>query len=399
MTCRLIKIIPLFLLIFTLFLLWTSQAQDAEEQNSESNEDSQLWPHPLPYEPNLDEMIGQMLLAGFRGTVIDEQSLIIRDIEQYHLGGVVLFSHDVALGHGPRNIESPIQLKELTATLQTHAMSRLSKLPLFVGIDQEGGRVQRLKTSTGFMETASPAALAVDPNDPLPAMAAGLAIGRQLSENNINLDFAPVLDLNVNPESPAIGKLGRSFGASPAQVTKLASAFTDTLRGEGILSCVKHFPGHGSSRGDSHLGLTDVTDTWTETELQPFAEFIKAGQADMIMTAHLFNSYWDREHPATLSRTVITTMLRGELGYDGVVITDDMNMGAITEQYGLNEAIYLAIEAGCDILLFGNNLTFDPDIVPKAHGIIKELVTSDRVSKARIRESYLRITALKKRMQ
>ncbi|MBU1247938.1 MAG: glycoside hydrolase family 3 protein [Proteobacteria bacterium] len=335
-------------------------------------------------------MVGQMLMAGFRGTSVDPESPVARDLLQYHLGGVILFSHDVELGSGPRNIENPAQLQKLTWALQT-----INSTPLFIAVDQEGGLVQRLNAKNGFRETDSAAILGQVPDDLLATMAAGLGIGKQLSDQGINIDFAPVLDVNVNPDCPAIGKLGRSFSADPKVVAEHGKAFIDMLHEGGVLSCVKHFPGHGSSTTDSHLGLPDVTATWTQAELAPFTSILRSGRADMVMTAHLFNTDWDPDHPASLSRHVITGMLRKSIGFEGVVVTDDLNMRAITDRYGLEEAIFLAINAGCDILLFGNNLTFDPDIVPKAHAIIMNLVATDRISPWRILQSWRRINALK----
>ncbi len=341
---------------------------------------------------SLDEMIGQMLMVGFRGTVLNEKSPIVRDITKYHLGSVILFNHDIALGSKLRNIENPEQLRLLTQSLQAHA-----RIPLFIGIDQEGGKVQRLKQERGFHETDSPAELASQPGDMLSTMSAAMLIGNQLATLGINLDFAPVLDVNINPDNPAIGLLGRSFSKSPRCVIEHAKVFIDMLHDEGVLACVKHFPGHGSSATDSHLGLPDVSQSWSEAELAPFTAVIRSGRADMVMSAHLFNSNWDQDHPASLSRQVITGMLRKNIGYCGVVVTDDLNMRAITDHYGLEEAIFLAIDAGSDILLFGNNLTFDPDIVPRVHAIITKLVNTGRIRPERIHASFQRIMRLKNR--
>jgi beta-N-acetylhexosaminidase len=169
------------------------------------------------------------------------------------------------------------------------------------------------------------------------------------------------------------------------------------LQGQGVLTAAKHFPGHGSSTADSHLGFTDVTETWTEAELLPFAELIRAGRADMVMTAHVFNARLDTKYPATLSRAVITGLLRKRLGFAGVVVTDDLQMRAVASRYGLKEALGLAVNAGADILLIGNNLEHDPDIAPKAVDLLMELVTEGVVSPERIRQSAARVQALKAR--
>jgi beta-N-acetylhexosaminidase len=163
----------------------------------------------------------------------------------------------------------------------------------------------------------------------------------------------------------------------------------------GVLTTLKHFPGHGSSRSDSHLGFTDVSDTWTRDELEPYARIIEAGQADAIMTAHIFNSHLDKQDPATLSPATINGLLRGELGFEGVVISDDLQMAAITAHYGFETAIRKALEAGVDILVFGNNLNYDEEIVPRTIKVIRSLVDTGVISEARIDLSYQRIMRLK----
>jgi beta-N-acetylhexosaminidase len=348
---------------------------------------------PVPaHAANLDTMIGQMLMAGFRGYVVDADSPIVRDIRERHLGGVVLFDFDVALGKTGRNIESPAQVKELNRALQSFA-----EIPLFIGVDQEGGKVQRLKDKYGFRETPSAKAICADGD--FKVRVAGFTVGATLSAGGFNLDFAPVADVDVNPDSPAIGRLERSFSSDPERVTRCAGIFMEELERNQVLSCLKHFPGHGSAGTDSHKGVTDVTETWTEAELVPYRELIKAGKAEMIMTAHIFNARLDPDHPATLSEKVVTGLLRDKLGFDGVVITDDMNMGAIADEYGPREAVRLAIEAGADILLYGNNLAYDPDVVAKTHALIRSLVDDGTIPEARIRKSYDRIMRLKERLQ
>ncbi|ADU63670.1 MAG: glycoside hydrolase family 3 [Proteobacteria bacterium] len=337
---------------------------------------------------DLDAMIGQMLMAGFRGFTVDEQSPIVRDIRERNLGGVVLFDYDVALASPNRNIDTPAQVARLTAALAGFATT-----PLLVAVDQEGGRVQRLKPARGF--TGSPSAKELGVMDDAAIKAAGAGVGATLRQAGFNLDFAPVADVDVNPDSPAIGRLGRSFSADPARVGRCAGLFLAGLASQGVTGCLKHFPGHGSAGTDSHLGVTDVTATWTSDEMKPYRMLIEQGAARMIMTGHIFNARLDPDHPATLSHATITTLLRGELGFDGVIITDDMDMKAITERYGRDEAVRLAIEAGADILLFGNNLTYDPDVVRQTHALIKAMVRDGVISQTRIRQSHDRIMRLK----
>jgi beta-N-acetylhexosaminidase len=208
-----------------------------------------------------------------------------------------------------------------------------------------------------------------------------------------------VVDVNVNPYFPAIGVHGRSFSADPDIVTAHALQVIEAHHELKRLTTLKHFPGHGSSTEDSHLGITDVTNTWSEMELEPFANIIAAGKADVVMTAHIFNANLDPVYPATLSHATITGILREQLGWDGVVITDDMGMGAITQYYGFEEAVRLSIEAGADILAYAlQKPAFDPTIPARAMAEIKRLVEDGAISEARIDESYQRIMRLKARL-
>ncbi|MFZ1729038.1 MAG: glycoside hydrolase family 3 N-terminal domain-containing protein [Bacteroidota bacterium] len=351
-------------------------------------------PVPASTDDSLDIKIGQMLMVGFRGCQISAESPIVKDMQKLHLGGVVLFDFDVATKEYGRNITSPMQLLELNNTLR-----RFAKIPLFIAIDQEGGTVRRLKTKDGFPATVSHAHLgALDNIDSTNYFSD--VIARSIAVVGINTNFAPVLDLNVNPRNPVIGKLDRSFSADPDVVIRNAALMIKAHHERGLLCGVKHFPGHGSSRDDSHEGFVDVSSTWTKKELLPFASMIEQGLCDMVMTAHIFNKKLDPVFPATLSNATIDGLLRKQMGYEGVVITDDMMMKAISEQYGLETAIEKAVNAGADILLFANNTyTFEPDIAQKAFTIMKSLVAGGRISAARIDASWKRIMALKERMQ
>lgn len=340
-------------------------------------------------EVSLDRMIGQMVMVGFRGLTVDEKHPVVQDIRERHIGGVVLFDYDVPAKSAVRNIGSPDQVKKLLADLQSFAGA-----PLFKAVDYEGGRVVRLKPGFGFPETLSHQELGK--NDLASATEnQAEAMGRLLSDLGFNINLAPVVDVNINPDNPVIGGLGRSFSADPAAVTRHAAAFIKGHREFGVLCALKHFPGHGSSKGDSHLGLTDVTATWRETELMPYRDLIREGLTDAVMTAHVVNSRLDPDYPATLSRTVITGILREKLGFGGVVISDDMQMGAIVEKYGFEEAVERAVYAGVDILTFANNSVYDSDIAAKAVLTIKTLIRKGRITEKRIYESYQRIKRLK----
>lgn len=342
-------------------------------------------------------MAGQMLLVGFRGAEPAAGTPgalpILRQISELNLGGVILFDRDAALGTAGRNIQNPQQVERLTLAL-AQAAAQAQMPPLFIAVDQEGGRVQRLKPLNGYPDSPPAATLCPD-GDPAPALAAGVSTGRMLRQAGFNMDFAPVCDVNVNPDNPVIGRIGRSFSADPVATAACAGAFARGLKSQGVLTAAKHFPGHGSSTTDSHLGFTDVSATWSEAELVPFTALTGQGLADMVMTAHVFNARLDARHPATLSRAVIHGLLRQKLGFTGVIVTDDLQMRAVASHYGLKQALGLAVNAGADILLVGNNLEYDEHLATKILDTLMELVAEGTVSPERIRESCLRIQALK----
>jgi beta-N-acetylhexosaminidase len=336
--------------------------------------------------------LGQMIMVGFRGLSIAADAPIVADIVKRNVGSVVLFSYDVALASWERNIAAPAQAAQLTAELQALAPAP----PLLIAADQEGGMVARLSERFGFPATVSAQALG-ERGDPAYTYAQAESMAKTLAAAGVNHNLAPVVDVNTNPLNPVIGGLGRSFSSDPAVVVEQARAFIQAHHAHGVTTTLKHFPGHGSSQADSHLGLVDVSATWQPLELEPYRALIGEGLADAVMTAHVFNAQLDATWPATLSRAVITGLLREELGYDGVVITDDMNMGAITAQYGFEQAAVLAVQAGADMLAYGNNLVYDPAVAQRAIAALLAAVEHGELSEARIDESYRRITALKQR--
>ena len=217
-------------------------------------------------------------------------------------------------------------------------------------------------------------------------------IASTLKEAGINLNFAPVVDLNINPTNPVIGSLKRSFSADPTIVINHASKFIEAHKSHKIINVIKHFPGHGSSTDDSHLLITDVTDTWKNIEIKPYVQLIDSGMVDAIMTAHVFNRNFDPMFPATLSKIIINDWLRKGLKFNGVIISDDMQMQSILSVYSFDIAIQKAIEAGVDIILTCNNSQHDKGVVERMINIIKTLVSEDRIN-----ESYNRIMRLKKK--
>lgn len=343
-------------------------------------------------EPSLDQKIGQMLIVGFRGQAVDEESKIIQEIKDYNLGGVILFDYDVVLKEPFRNIKSKDQVKLLVQSLQAAAST-----PLIVAIDQEGGQVQRLKPEHGFPQYKSHQVLGAE-NSEAVTFEESKAVAMDLRRLGINTNFAPVVDLNVNEESPVIGKKERSFSKDPSIVTKQASSYIKGQHECGILTALKHFPGHGSAIADSHFGFTDVSSTWIQEELIPYTSLIGDGIVDMVMTAHVFNSNLDAEDPATLSAKVITDILRNQMNFQGVIVTDDIQMKAIASHYGFEEGLVKSVKAGVDMMIIGNTWGYDEDSVRKAVNAIKKAVEEGLISEAQIDASYERIQIMKVNM-
>lgn len=350
---------------------------------------------------SLKEKIGQMLIIGFEGNTVTEKSPIMKAIQQQQIGGVILFDYNAKTKQFDKNIGSPAQVRELNNTLQTantdaQAQHHRQPLPLLISVDYEGGRVNRLKEEYGFPATYSAKTLGKMPLYQVFSIAQTMA--ETLKSNNFNLDFAPVLDVEVNPNNPVIAQLERSFSADPILVTKNAEAFSKAFSSKKIACAYKHFPGHGSSSSDSHQGFVDVSDSWSEQELLPYQELInQPDHCGLIMTAHIVNRNLDPSGlPATLSQPILTGLLRQNLQYDGVIITDDMQMKAITDHYGLEKAITLAINAGADMLMFGNQLVEKPQDPQTIIHIIEQKVASGDIALERIEDAYQHIVRLKK---
>jgi beta-N-acetylhexosaminidase len=352
-------------------------------------------PQPLPSpsaswqpSPSLRSTIASLLIVGFRGLTLAAAATVASAIEKDGLGGVILFDRDQLTG-GSRNVASATQLRTLTQGLAERAGDRR----LIVAIDQEGGRVTRLGPSAGFPAVASEAAIgAADDDARTAAWADGIAT--TLAGVGVNLNLAPVVDLNVNPENPAIGALGRSFSADPVVVSNLALIEVGAHHDRGVATCLKHFPGLGSATANTDFGVADVTKTWTRRELEPFRSIVGSGIADAVMAGHLVNRNLDADRPASLSKTIVGGLLRNELGWNGVVVTDDLQAAAITTAFGADEAIALALEAGNDLLLFANQQRYDPDIATHAIATIERLVRSGRISEDRLVASAARVAHL-----
>jgi beta-N-acetylhexosaminidase len=338
---------------------------------------------------DLEKLLGGLFLLGFHGESVAENHSLRDDIRKRNLGGVILFDRLLAKNFDCNNIITATQVRQLTDDLQSLAENRL-----LIAIDQEGGRICRLKESRGFPATLSAAELGKR-DDLVFTEAHSLASAGILRSLGINLNLAPVVDLNTRRNNPIIGKLERSFSEDAGKVIRHAGAFIKAHRQERILTCLKHFPGHGSSRNDSHLGFVDISETWRREELEPFAELIRLGLADAVMTGHLFNRHLDPDHPATLSPPTITDILRRELHFNGVVLTDDLQMKAITARYGMEEAVSMAFAAGADMVVIGNNLDYEPDILPKIILSVIKSVERKVLKKEMLIAAYTRIQRLK----
>lgn len=326
-----------------------------------------------------------MILIGFPGSKVDDK--VLEEIRQGKVGSIIIFEKNIPAKN------SFAELKKITWTYQ-HA----APIPLFISIDQEGGKVNRLKEKYGFPRSVSAAQLGNFTLDSVQFYAETTAA--TLAGLGINVNFAPVVDLAIEPTNPAIVKPERAYSAQADSVTLFAREVIRQHRKLGVISVLKHFPGHGSSKNDTHLGIADVTNTWSARELDPYKTLIDSGEVDAIMTAHIVNKKLDpKGNPGTLSKLVIDSLLRKRFHYSGVIFSDDMQMHAITKHYGLEEAIKLAINAGVDILTFSNNISGSQErTVDKVHEIIKKFVTNGTISRERIDQSFKRIMSLKQQL-
>lgn len=345
-----------------------------------------------PASPAFDEAalrkkIARMLIVGFRGDQVGPNDWIMRAIGEQGLGGVILFDRDQQSG-GSRNINSPQQVTALIKTLTEAAPGTL-----IVSIDQEGGKIARLGPSNGFPATRSQAQIgALDSPAVTRDWAAGMA--RTLAQIGVNFNFAPVVDLAANPRNPAVALLDRAFSADPDVVVSCATQTIDAYRRAGIRTSIKHFPGLGSASGNTDFEAVDVTGTWTRTEIEPFQKLIRAGTVDTVMVSHFLNKRLDRDRPVSLSHAVVTDLLRGELDWDGVVVTDDMQAVAITSRYSRDEATQYALQAGVDQLVFGNQAVYDEAVVEQTVDKVVAMVKAGKITAAQIDRSVARINAL-----
>lgn len=350
---------------------------------------------------SLRDKIGQMLLVGFDGKKVSAQSPISVAIDKYNIGGVILFDYNYLEKVYDKNIDSPEQVKQLTTDLQSYARKSQKKrhrpsLPLLISVDYEGGNITRLDERYGF--PATPSAAKIGKDSIQEAEATALIMAQTLKSSGFNLNFAPVLDININRDNPVIAKKERSFSSDPTLVTQYARIFSRQFLRQNIQCVYKHFPGHGSSTLDSHLGFVDVSHTWHAYELEPYQQLLNTSDScGAVMTAHIVNRQLDESgKPATLSKKILTDYLRHQLHFNGVIITDDMQMKAISDHYSLEQALVMSINAGADMVIFGNNLTLKPQDPKELIDIIETNVLSGNIKRKRINDAYQHVMILKK---
>ena len=333
--------------------------------------------------------LGELLLVGFHGTALEDNPELERLLCGARVGGVVLFA---------RNIVDAEQLARLTRALADRARECTGRT-LLIAVDAEGGRVMRLGPGAGYTATLSHQDLG-DANDLAQTELEARRIGTMLREAGINWNLAPVVDVGYNPANPVIVGVGRSFGANPARVAAQARAFIAGMHAAGLITALKHFPGHGSSLADSHHGFVDVTQTANPTvELAPYRMLLAEGLVDSVMTAHVFNRRLDRRHPATLSEPTITGLLRRELGWRGVVVSDDLRMGAIDKHYGLADAAVRAVRAGVDVVLVADDrLPCGPSAADTVIEGLRKALRRGRIAPQRVEEALTRVEAMRARL-
>jgi beta-N-acetylhexosaminidase len=341
----------------------------------------------------LEQKIGQLLIIGFQGTGPQDQGVkkILEDIKLSRIGGIIPYSYNIIDG-------------EQITMLNRLCLEKAKECefpPVFITIDQEGGKVQRLSKDKGFIGFPSPEEMIGKEMSDIKALYCQMA--RELKEHFFNWDFAPCVDTNPKGyKCPILGELGRLYGDNTAAVVKYAGMMVDVFHEEGLLNCIKHFPGHGSAKKDSHQGFVDVTDVWQEEEMEPFFQLAQKGKVDAVMTAHVFNEHLDKEYPATLSKGTLKKLRHA--GYNGVIISDDLHMSAIQEKFGFEEAAVKALQAGNDMVIYSNNKMAaasikdfepDPELPEKFIRVILKAVKAKELSEKQIDMAFERVMKLK----
>lgn len=338
----------------------------------------------------LEQKAGQMIVVGFQGDDVEDASVkaLTGELAAGRIGGVMYLK---------TNVKSLDAVKAMNEAFRTASPELLP----FITLDQEGGAVERLTADVGFTEIPNAASIA-SANTPEQAetIYAGMAAG--IAELGFSVNFGPVADVNLNPDNQVIAKFGRAYSDDPETVAAYDEAFVRAHHASGVLTALKHFPGHGSSTADSHEGFVDITQSWKPAELVPYKVLMADGLIDMVMIGHLYHaahSESDAQNPASLSKRWITGILRENMGYDGVVISDDLEMGAIRDHFSMEETVLKAVRAGMDVLLFSNTADYRAGLAQEILDILVKEAQADPEFAALIDASYERIVALKARIR
>jgi len=326
-------------------------------------------------------MLGPLLICGLPAETPDDESaqILAQQIADGKVGGSILLRHNI------KDRDAVLALTDLFIRANPQVLN---------AVDQEGGLVQRLSKELGFMRLPRARWVATHFSN-LQARELYFEAGEEMRRAGFNLNLAPSVDWH-DPENPVIGKHGRSFGNHLPIIESYAISFIEGMQRAGLAATLKHFPGHGTSQGDSHNGFVDITSTWTEQELVPFQKL--AARAHLVMGGHLFHPrFSDGELPITFSSRALQWELRDQLGFSGAIITDDLDMGAIRRTYSLEDAVVRSLQAGNDLLLMSNSLAYDPELPDKTVDWVLSAIQEHRLQTARLRDAYERVVKLKKR--
>jgi beta-N-acetylhexosaminidase len=340
----------------------------------------------------LRDRIGQMVMVGFRGITAIESQPTIRNIAAGNIGAVVVYDVDAETG-GPRNIQSREQLRDLTAALKA-----ANEIPVLVAVDAEGGFYHRLKEKYGFAP-ATPAAEMGERNDLDFTHDAAARIASELADVGIDMNLAPVVDL-LNPANLTVSARRRSFSSDPAAVAAHAREFVLAHHEHGIVTAAKHFPGMGGVLRPYSPGLGELIEAWSDKELEPYQALINEGLLDAVLTTRVTHAELDADHPGCLSSVIVEGLLRKKMGFDGVVISDALEMLAIWDVYGFERGTILAVNAGADILLYCNEsgiVPYSDDRAPDAVQVILDAVGRGEIAESRINDACRRVLTLKSR--
>ncbi|NNE21989.1 MAG: glycoside hydrolase family 3 protein [Rhizobiales bacterium] len=334
--------------------------------------------------PDALAIYGQLVMIGFTGSAASHNGVkeALAQVEQGYAGGLVFFG---------RNITGVKQIRSLTGLFSKHATG----VKPFLAVDEEGGKVERLTPRNGFAK--QPTARSIASRGPKSARQIYSRMAGDVAAAGFNFNLGPVVDLDLRRNNPIIGKLDRSYSRDPEVVAEYAQVFIEAHRQKKIATALKHFPGHGSSRRDSHVSVVDVTGDWQEDELIPYRELIADGLVDAVMMAHLINrEIWSPENlPATFSRNAVK-ILREDLKFDGVIVSDDLQMAAIAKDHPLAQAIVQSLAAGNDMVLIGNVKVQQPEAAKFAVRTITDAVARGELDHSRLEQSFCRVMKLKK---